>query len=823
MATFNADQAKAFLGHLWPLGEPSGGDGMVVVSWLRPGAVVQSAAGDTVELARRATEQGAHVWLNVATRKRGTTARGRAADCVSVPALWADLDVAEGAPEGVHRGGAVLSTYAEAHELLERMPLAPSLVVATGYGLSAWWLLAEPCPAEVAAPHLAALKATLTRLSDGRVDPSVYDVARMMRLPGTVNVKVEADPREVLLLPGRSAPPRYGLDDLEEAFDLPAAPVTPPRGPTAPGGAQERPGDDYSASMTTADVVALLAAHGATEVDRTERDGRLVVRMARPGKDARQGHSLTVGWAAEAVTHVFSSGWPELPCGTWTPFRLRAHLEYAADWKACARALAAEGYGARTAPLERLPELDDLHVARDFARDLGHDAIYVGGVGWLCWDGARYAVDTERHGVMRRLGRYMERLVARARIDAADEVDGAKDRLKKAHAYYSRGSRVKVLDDAAAEVVVDADELDAHPELLNCPNGVLDLRTGDLRDHDPSLRLTKLTDAEFADGAVTEDWRQALSAVTEDTAEYLRVAMGITAVGTSPADLVFVAFGSGGNGKGTMLGACSHALGDYATTVPARLFTDQGGRETQLLMPLRGARLAMAAETGEDHMLNMERLKALSGGDPITDRYLYSRSFATWAPSHTLWLQTNARPRVRNTDEGSWRRLQLVPFTSSYLAQLGNRDAGLRDRLRDDPANRSAVLAWIASGAREWLTEQAMPTCVEVDRANVEWRDSEDVIASFLADTGFEVVGGDDHFVGAKALYGLYREAALNGGQHPLSDKRFRAEMERYAFQRRVADKPTFRYHRTNADRRWVGLRQAADHASQRVEDVTPW
>src|SRR5690606_14162799 len=112
-----------------------------------------------------------------------------------------------------------------------------------------------------------------------------------------------------------------------------------------------------------------------------------------------------------------------------------------------------------------------------------------------------------------------------------------------------------------------------------------------------------------------------------DVRDFLQVALGLSAIGRAARDVMFVTWGSGGNGKTTTLGAVHRALGDYAVMVPAHLLTAEGaGSRPQELMPLRGARFALAAETGEDHYLNSERVKMLTGGDMITDRYLYSRS-----------------------------------------------------------------------------------------------------------------------------------------------------------------------------------------------------
>jgi hypothetical protein len=376
-----ATDTATFLELLWPLGVPEGE--VLIITSQEPGRSLENAPASTVELAADlgavAERLRVHCWLNVATRPAGIRGRGTKDESLTFPALWADLDVAEGAPEGIHDGAAVFATYGEAIAVLDRFLLRPTAIVRTGYGLSAWWMLDEPAPAAVVGPLIAGMKATMGRLSGNRADPNVYDLARMMRLPGTWNVKVPEAPRPVELVEVSEAD-RHSPRDFLEVLDAP--PAEPPARATTErpllSGADQRPGDAYNAEATTEGVVELLARHGAVEVGRYTTGDRTVVKMARPGKDPRSGLSLTVGWVGEAVTHVFTTGWPELPAGTHSPFGVLAHLEHGGDFAAAARALRLEGYGtSSTTPppaprlalpaewWERRPELVRLRDAAD--------------------------------------------------------------------------------------------------------------------------------------------------------------------------------------------------------------------------------------------------------------------------------------------------------------------------------------------------------------------------------------------------------------------------------------------------------------------------
>jgi P4 family phage/plasmid primase-like protien len=804
------NDAQTFLEALWPLGIPE--DSQLVITTQAPGQrVLNWVHEDGYHLP---AHEGCHVWVNVAARRAGTIARGRTEDLTWIPALWADLDVEEGAPEGVHRTGSCFATRAAAMDFLMGFPVKPSMIVSTGYGYSAWWILGEPEPVAAAEPVLAALKATVMRLSDGRTDPAVYDTARMMRLPGSLNVKVPEAPQPCSIV--STWPARYSLADLAEVLDLPPAPPAHEHAPAThtPAGVG-RPGDDYDEQATTEAMVDLLVEHGCVETHRYEKDGRLVVQLARPGKDPRQGHSMTVGYIAPAVTHMFSSGWEALPPDTYRPYRLYGYLRHGGDMLAAIRALAAEGYGRQLTVLDKLPDLNGLSVAEDFAAWAGDGILWVEGLEWHIWDGARYVNNPA--GVRRLLTTYVKALKATALNDlneAADDAEkkAAMAKVKKAETWMERTPRMRVLEDVADIISISPAELDTDPELLNVSNGIVNLRTGELIPHDPQYLMTKMAEADYDPQATSADWDKTLGAVSDEVRDWLQVAIGMGATGYASADRIFVAHGAGGDGKTTLLGSIAGMLGDYGHRPQSDLFTTEGAGKTMLLIPLRGARMVLAAETGADHFLNMERLKALSGGDAITDRKLYAASYITWKPTHALWLMTNHRPRVRNTDEGTWRRLVLVPFPHGATFRA-HPDTGLRDRLAREAENRAAVLAWVVAGSVRWFAGGCeLPPCMEVELISRQWRDEEDVIATFLTDR-FEVSGESQDFIRSKELYEEYRTYCEDNGLRPLSLKNLKADLERVAAQLRADGMPGIAHGRDKTGAYWRGLRKLANVA----------
>jgi hypothetical protein len=119
---------------------------------------------------------------------------------------------------------------------------------------------------------------------------------------------------------------------------------------------------------------------------------------------------------------------------------------------------------------------------------------------------------------------------------------------------------------------VSPSEFDTHPDLLNCPNGIVDLRTGTLLDHSPALRFTQVTGADYTPGAEHEDITKALEAIPADVRGYAQLRYGQAITGYKPPDdVIDVQHGQGENGKTTIMAAIRNALGDYAEMLPVRL------------------------------------------------------------------------------------------------------------------------------------------------------------------------------------------------------------------------------------------------------------
>lgn len=252
-----------------------------------------------------------------------------------------------------------------------------------------------------------------------------------------------------------------------------------------------------------------------------------------------------------------------------------------------------------------------------------------------------------------------------------------------------------------------ADAFDNDPYLLNCANGVLNLKTFELMPHSPNQRFMKCTRAAYSPEEHSSLWRDTVRQIVpdNDTYDYLQRMAGYCLTGSAADEKLFFLYGPGGTGKGTFIETLGHALGDYSTSIPVEiLLSSKGNKEGNNPTPykamLKGVRLALSSESGIGNYFDEATLKYLTGRDAITGRFLHSNPI-TFTPSHKLVISSNYMPSIRDaSDEGVKRRLVIIPFD----ADIKDRDTTLKDRLFT-PENLSDCLLWAVEGCRKWQAE----------------------------------------------------------------------------------------------------------------------
>src|SRR6266702_598508 len=330
------------------------------------------------------------------------------------------------------------------------------------------------------------------------------------------------------------------------------------------------------------------------------------------------------------------------------------------------------------------PEFSDDALAAEFTARHKHELRYVAKWGaWLHWDGMRWKFEETFRAFD------LARAIARDFANACRDT-GQKPKIASA----GKVAAICTLARADRAHAATADIWDSDEWALNTPGGIVDLRTGDILAHDPSRHLTKIT--AVALGEACPRWRKFLAEVTRGDTElegFLQRIAGYSLSGSTREHALFFLYGTGGNGKGVLLNTLTSIFGDYAAVAPMETFiAARGERHPTDLAGLRGARLVTSQETEEGRHWAENKVKALTGGDPISAR-LMRQDFFTFTPAFKLVIAGNHKPRLRGVDEAIRRRFHLVPFDMTIVP--ADRDPLLAEKLR---AEWPGILQWALDG-----------------------------------------------------------------------------------------------------------------------------
>ena len=401
------------------------------------------------------------------------------------------------------------------------------------------------------------------------------------------------------------------------------------------------------------------------------------------------------------------------------------------------------------------PAYSDDALALAFSDRYGDELRYVAGWSrWLAWNGRFWKSDNTLQVFDRARGVCRE-----AAAECGDSATAAT---------VSRAATVTAVERLARgdrRHASTPDDWDNDPWQLNTPSGIVDLKSGVTLPHRPDACMTKIT-AVGPSGACPL-WREFLARVTNQNVElqaFLQRVAGHCLTGSVREHALFFIYGLGGNGKGVFLNTLSAILGDYAATASIDVFTaSQNDRHPTDLAMLRGARLVTAQETEEGRRWAESRIKALTGGDPITARFM-RQDFFTYDPQFTLIIAGNHKPGLRNVDEAIRRRLHLIPFDVKIAA--AERDPDLPEKLK---AEWSGILQWAIDGCLAWQREGLANPAV-VAAATETYFEGEDAVGQWLSEC---CTTGKSHQCASSTLFASWAKWAEQAGEHAGSQKRF--------------------------------------------------
>jgi len=437
-------------------------------------------------------------------------------------------------------------------------------------------------------------------------------------------------------------------------------------------------------------------------------------------------------------------------------------VETMPEWKQEANVLQIEPF-----KMDSEPDLSHDALALELS-EVGwkRDARYVNTWGrWLFFDNTHWQMDDSlRHMTKIRI---FLRAIARAITEWADKKASElenEDKLKakkirkwgKNQATSLRQAPLRANVESTArsnsDLVGTVEQFDADILLLGTPRGVVDLRTGELRGARREDYITKLTAVAPAnEGTLAPLWQSFLERIFNGDYElinFMQRLAGYALTGETSEHCLAFCYGTGANGKSVFLNTIYAIIGDYAKRAPSETFLDNSNdRHPTDKAGLCGARLVLGSELPPGRSWNEAAIKDLTGGDPISARFM-RQDFFTFIPQFTLIIAGNHQPSLRSVDEGLRRRVRLVPF--SVTIPEGERDPELFEKLKEE---WPAILRWAINGAVEWQ-KKGLAAPERVMAASKEYIDSEDLLGEFMEDCLVVDPGG---FVSTRDLYTEFR------------------------------------------------------------------
>jgi putative DNA primase/helicase len=760
--------------------------------------------------------------------ENGRTRRGSVEESLSLPGFAGDIDIAG---PGHKTKNLLPPDVPTAMSIVREAGLPePTLWVHSGGGIYPWWLLDEAMDISMASREPAqklandiqqVLKRSAARLG-WHYGGEVGELARVLRIPGTVNRKEGlARPCEVL---EPASYEFYSFIDLRRAVRealeaFPEDKPVPVREPARPitTGSDLKPGEEYELRNDWADV---LQGHFDYVCHRGQ--ARMWLRV---GSTSGARWSATSGRASDRDRlYLFTSEVPGLEANQpYTKFAVYAFLNHNGDFKSATKALAALGYGQRRlsstpmvaqpqsqVPTQRTEPAVSTEVVVPIQGDLVASApidptstVYARAMSHLGVadkargaEGQNFRYNTEQKSWYVFEGEAWER-------DFTFAIDRAVDAV--ACEIVERGHELRQVDTKAGQKMMDFgvscrndanaksiiarlatlpgmsvrdSTFDAHPHLVTVANGVLNLETGELGPFDRDLMLTRRVPAAFDPSATAPRFKQFISQLIPDRElrDYVQRAMGYTLAGKVDHRAIFLLYGPPKTGKSQFLKLMGMIFGSFGGTAASDTLRVTQSTQSNNLHGLKGKRFVSTSETSVDTKLDEELIKRLTGGDSIVSRDLYEKN-QEWQPECTIFMATNALPKLSVDDSAIWTRVKPIPFFTQFSTNGAHKEIHNIAKVLFD-AEASGILNWLLEGLVAFEA-QGLGEPDAVTTSVAEHRRESNTVATFIADALDEVllIEAPNESISSSLLYAIYQNWSSRQGMRPVGMRRFTERM----------------------------------------------
>lgn len=404
---------------------------------------------------------------------------------------------------------------------------------------------------------------------------------------------------------------------------------------------------------------------------------------------------------------------------------------------------------------------DDISIARLFAEIFRDVACYnVTSRSWGTYNGIVWKNDVEGMNVEQ-----FAKLLSRSLLIYSADV-GEKSFSEFACKLQDRRRREIMIKDSRDFTFCDRSQFDSDPLLFNTQNCVIDLRTGKSMDHDPTLRLSKVSNVVYDPEVRSEDFERFISEIMQNDADkikYLQKIFGYCLTGTNPQEEAYIVYGATTrNGKSTLLDTIEYLFGDYACNIMPETLAQQKDKNSRQasgdIARLDGIRLVHCGEPPKRMKFDVALLKSMTGGDQITARHLNEREFQFKA-IFKLLINTNFLPLVTDDTLFSSDRLHVISFDRHFNPE--EQDVHLKERLRS-PENLSGIFNWCLDGLRMYQEEgETLYPPESVVRATDDYRAKSDKLKCFMQDA---LIPDRGSTISVKRTYTVYAEWCRDNG-----------------------------------------------------------
>lgn len=339
-------------------------------------------------------------------------------------------------------------------------------------------------------------------------------------------------------------------------------------------------------------------------------------------------------------------------------------------------------------------------------------------------------------------------------------------------------------------IVIHPSKFDTDKYLFNMKNGTYDLRTHELLPHDKQNYITKIVDYGYDENATCPKFLKFINRIfksrkdKEQIIEYIQKALGYSLTGEISQQAIFLLYGSGANGKSTLIETQRMVVGDYGTTIDSSsLITKKNDSVRNDIARLPNIRFVSASENSKGTVLDEELVKKISGGDQITARFLFQEEFQFY-PQLKLWWAFNHPPGLNDFTHSLMRRLKLIPFEEVISGkEIIDQSIILNWHKEELPG----IFNWEIEGLKKFQKE-GLKDIEAVETAVKEFKEEQDRLHEFLQDICY-IPGKDgnpeqDVVTSASLLGARFNQWAETNNEKPMSQRKFSMELKERGFKR---------------------------------------